>query len=284
MFSKATVFSAVAAVAVAQTISISGASSDCNSALNTLNSDSALTASTKSLLAAGSSFNSTTASSSATEQALSTFCSTPNPISSDAVRSALSTLYSKCGPELSAGANKEVTEIYDVVYALVPYRNALCSKNDDGKFCAASGSASSTIPTADGGSMTAQEVLQSMGTTTPNADVFTKTNALFLFLNPSTSTDTLCSGCSRSILTAYMDFETSLDYAPGLKYSPLLSGQKALYNAIESKCPSGFLEGSLQAAGSLSTGSDNAASPRQVLSGVTTFSTVLLSALALAAF
>lgn len=282
MFAKAAFLSAIVAVVAGQGISVSGASSGCNDALNKVNSDSQLTTCTASLLKAGQSFSASGASSSSTQQALSSFCSTP-ACDESAVRSALTSIYAACSSELAGGSNKDVLAIYDVLYTMLPFNKALCSKSDTGGYCAVSSSGSSNIPTTDGSSMSAQQVLNNLGTTSPNVDTFSKTNLPFLFLTPDASSDTLCTSCARNIMSAYLDFETNLDYAPGFSSSALLSGQKPLYSAIQSKCGSDFLDGSLQAAGAISTGS-NGASPRQVLSGAGSVAAVLASVFALAAF
>jgi len=45
-----------------------------------------------------------------------------------------------------------------------------------------------------------------------------------------------------------------MPYGPGIGSSYLLSGQPALYAAINSECGASFLSGQVQAAGALSTG------------------------------
>jgi len=79
------------------------------------------------------------------------------------------------------------------------------------------------------------------------------TNLAFLFLTPSQDATTLCTACSRNVLTAYINFESDVPYAPGLNQSQLLDTQSALYSAIQSKCPAGFLNGAVQAAGGIVT-------------------------------
>jgi uncharacterized membrane-anchored protein YitT (DUF2179 family) len=88
----------------------------------------------------------------------------------------------------------------------------------------------------------------------PNMTTYHDTNLPFLFFSPTQDATTLCTACSRNVLTAYINFESDVPYAPGLNQSQLLDTQSALYNAIQSKCPSGFLNGAVQAAGGLSGG------------------------------
>jgi len=88
----------------------------------------------------------------------------------------------------------------------------------------------------------------------PNITTYHDTNLPFLFFTPSLDATTLCTACSRNVLTAYINFESNDPYAPGLSQSLLLDTQSDLYSAIQQKCPSGFLSGAVQAAGGLSGG------------------------------
>lgn len=137
-------------------------------------------------------------------------------------------------------------QIYDVLYALIPFRTATCSKDDSGTYCATE--IAGTVPTASSLYTESQEVV------TPNFDSLNSTNAAFLFLDPTLSTDKLCTTCTRAVLTSYISFESDIAYGPGLSNSVLLGGQSALYKAVVSGCGSSFLSGAVQAAGSLSGG------------------------------
>jgi hypothetical protein len=88
----------------------------------------------------------------------------------------------------------------------------------------------------------------------PNTTTFGNTNLLFLFLNSGMSSSELCTSCTSSIMTAFINFESNVPYGPGLANSALLSGQSALYSAIENQCGSSFLSGTVQAAGGISAG------------------------------
>jgi len=72
----------------------------------------------------------------------------------------------------------------------------------------------------------------------------------------------LCTTCTRNILTPWITLGSNNPYGPGMSNSLLLAGQPALYQAINSKCPSGFLSGAVQAAGGLSGGLVSGAAPR----------------------
>ena len=86
----------------------------------------------------------------------------------------------------------------------------------------------------------------------PNMTTYHDTNLPFIFFTPSLDATKLCTACSRNVLTAYINFESNVPYGPGLSQSQLLDTQSALYDAIQQKCPAGFLSGAVQAAGGLS--------------------------------
>jgi len=88
----------------------------------------------------------------------------------------------------------------------------------------------------------------------PNMATYHDTNLPFLFIKSSLDATKLCTTCTRNVLTAYINFESNVPYGPGLSKSQILNTQPDLYAAIQTKCPSGFLSGAVQAAGGLSGG------------------------------
>lgn len=88
----------------------------------------------------------------------------------------------------------------------------------------------------------------------PNMTTYHDSNLPFLFLKPDLDATTLCTSCTRQILTIYINFESSIPYGPGLSSSQLLDTQNDLYSAINSKCPAGFMTQAVQAAGGLAGG------------------------------
>lgn len=184
--------------------------------------------------------------------------------SSDSVKSAISTLssgsscpettirgtltdfYGACQEELTSNLNAAAVQIYDVLYTIIPLVNAATSKDDSGNFCATE--IAGTAPSASSLYSTEQTVV------TPDFNTLQSSNAVFLFLTPSLSSDKLCTTCTRNIITSYISFESDISYAPGLPNSVLLKGQSALYQAVQSTCGATFLSGAVQAAGSLSDG------------------------------
>jgi len=163
-----------------------------------------------------------------------------------------------------------VVQIYDVLYTLTPMRTSVCSKDNNANWCvmAAATTTRDVEDEVSGGSTvglaqllallyTDNSALKRRAETSaivPNMTTYHDTNLPFLFFTPSQDATTLCTACSRNVLTAYINFESDVPYAPGLNQSQLLDTQSALYNAIQSKCPSGFLSGAVQAAGGLGAG------------------------------
>jgi len=169
--------------------------------------------------------------------------------------------------------------MYDVLYITMPLRNAVCSKDDSGKYCVTqSKPAPATSSASDGGPdkalagggtymspQAAQANLVNSGPAAnarradapaliPNTTTFRNSNLLFLFFRSDLASADLCVTCARNTLTAYINFESSVPYAPGLSASVLLSNQNTLYTAIQNTCGKSFLSGAVQAAGGLAGG------------------------------
>ncbi|KAH9851295.1 hypothetical protein C2E23DRAFT_831921 [Lenzites betulinus] len=270
-FAAATLF---ATVVLAQSASLipSGISSACSDYLTTFNNDNSLSSCTSSIINATSAFApstnasaaATTHSSSSISTALNTVCSSASTCSTTTIRSALADFYTACSAELTA-PNAEVVKLYDALYAITPYKQAICSKDDSGSYCAnqiAANASSSTGTVASiskfisssAVSLTRRATAQSVVALQLNATTFADNNLLFLLLQPSLSSDALCTTCTRNIITSYISFESSTPYAPGLNNSVLLAGQSALYNAVQTTCGSSFLSGAVAAAAGLSGG------------------------------
>ncbi|KAI6112055.1 hypothetical protein EDD16DRAFT_1883292 [Pisolithus croceorrhizus] len=185
------------------------------------------------------------------------------------VSAQLSSFYAACSAELTSTPNSDVKRMYDTIYVLPPLRTAICSKSDNGQYCAAQlGSQSGKVDavtqgsnpssleqylytTQSGSSVTRRD---SSSALIPNVTTYEDTNLVFLFLEPSTDSTTLCTSCTRSILTSFITFESNTPYAPGLNNSVIMGGQTALYNSVQSTCGTNFLSGAVQAAGGLSSG------------------------------
>jgi hypothetical protein len=91
--------------------------------------------------------------------------------------------------------------------------------------------------------LNARQVQQSTFATviTPNSTTYRTTNLPFLFLQPSFTSSQLCTPCTREIMVAYIKWESAVPYALGLSASPILGGQLALWNAINSTCGTNYV-------------------------------------------
>jgi len=242
----------------------------------------------------GPSATTTNFSTSDVSSALDSLCSNPSTSCADTIRAQLASFYTACTPELTGtNPSKDALRTYDTLYAFIPFQNTLCSKDETGTYCPlkvslgspAANSSSSTGPLPSGavshvavssGPSPADLVLNNLwgvaGTAglkrrdtvtvvqnytaalVPNTTTFRTSGLCFLFLTPQTNPSTLCTSCTRTIVSNYIDFEQSVIYAPGLQNSLLLGGQPALYSAIQTECGANFMSGAVQAAGGISNG------------------------------
>jgi hypothetical protein len=244
--------------------------------LNTLNSASDLNSCLATFTNATSAFapgSNTTTSSAAITSALNNLCasSVSTACPESLIRTQLTSFFTACSAELTTGAVADVVKMYDVLYAILPMTTAACSKGDDGSYCVLAPVTTTREVSDDvgGSSLQLSDLLSLLYTDdnsalkrravqvaaiVPNTTTYHDTNLPFLFLKPSLDATTLCTTCARNVLTAYINFESNIPYAPGLSNSQILSSQNDLYSAIQSKCPAGFLSGAVQAAGGISTG------------------------------
>ncbi|KAI6118170.1 hypothetical protein F5141DRAFT_1096663 [Pisolithus sp. B1] len=142
----------------------------------------------------------------------------------------LSSFYAACSAELTSSPNSDVKRMYDTIYVLPPVTT--------GQYCAAQ------LGSQSGNGSNPSSLGQYLYTTQSGSTI---PILVFLFLEPSTDSTTLCTSCTRSILTSFITFESNTPYAPGLNNS-------ALYNSVQSTCGTNFLSGAVQAAGGLSGG------------------------------
>ncbi|GAA5947601.1 hypothetical protein JCM3765_000995 [Sporobolomyces pararoseus] len=83
----------------------------------------------------------------------------------------------------------------------------------------------------------------------PNSQTYRSMSLPFLFLSSSLPSTTLCTPCTKQILTNYISFESRQPYALGLANSPILGGQGELWQGTGEKCGSGFLSNIMQMSG-----------------------------------
>jgi len=264
------------AVAYAQTNPLipSNISSDCSQYLANLDSDPQILSCTKAFTNAAASFgvgsNSGNASASAINSALNTLCPNLSACPQSVIRSQLTSFYTACSNELTTSLNSDVLRAYDVLYVLYPLSQAVCTKDDSGNYC---------VLEAGSTSNTTKNLLVSSGSTAsspanglwlplpsknsrrgeqqviiPNLQQFKDENLAFLGIQSSLSSDQLCLPCTRNVLNQYIQFTSSLPYAPGIANSALMGGESDLYQAVQEKCGAPFLSGSVQAAGGISGG------------------------------
>ncbi|KAF9221742.1 hypothetical protein BS17DRAFT_757119 [Gyrodon lividus] len=293
----------------------SGISSGCTSYFTSLNNDEGFASCTSPFTTALQEFapgtNAINATTANINTALNNLCSSNafNACPESTIRSQLSSFYAACSAELTSTPNQDVKRTYDSLYILMPLRQAVCSKDDNGKYCAAELSSSSgtvgnvdvvdpeesrkqvllnqyLYSTPDGISPNVVARRRDLSNTTaaliPNTTTYQDTNLVFLFLEPSMNNTSLCTTCTRNIMTSYITFESNCPYAPGMSSTLLLSGQTALYNNITSKCGASFLSGAVQAAGGLSSGIMSGAAPRSISQDISVAVSAILGGAAFA--
>jgi hypothetical protein len=266
------------------------ASSACTTYLNKLNSDTALSGCLTPLITAMSSYTgSGSGSASALSKTLNNLCAS-NACSASMMRSKLTEYKDACSAELT-GANPDsiVIQNYDIMYAMIPFKTAMCAKDADTQaYCLLNiGTGSSTagttsnIATGPSESVTyARDHLtnayvasrkRASGQTVlvPNTDTYRNTNLMYLFTSPDMNSGELCTSCTQQIVSKYVAFESSTPYALGLKNSPLLGGQSELWSAITEKCPASFLTEVTNIAGAGTANQISAASPARAGSVIT---------------
>ncbi|KAH7927554.1 hypothetical protein BV22DRAFT_1060682 [Leucogyrophana mollusca] len=312
------ILSALISLAVAQSSTSNpliptGISDGCSTFLNDLNNNATFSSCTSPIISATSQFgpggNSTSPSTGTINSALNNLCSTSafNACPDSTIGGQLSAFYSACSAELTSSPNTDVIRTYDVLYLITPLREAVCAKDDNGKYCvtelanstssSAAGNVDIETPssnenlqknlwipageTADT-TVTRRDISNTTAALIPNTTTFQDTNLVFLFLQPAMSSGQLCTTCTRNIMAPYITFESKIPYGPGLGKSPCMSGQSALYDAIQSTCGQSFLSGSVQAAGGISSGILSGAAPRMVSQDVNAFVAAVMSAAALA--
>ncbi|GAA5883631.1 hypothetical protein JCM16303_004923 [Sporobolomyces ruberrimus] len=83
----------------------------------------------------------------------------------------------------------------------------------------------------------------------PNSQTYRSMSLPFLFLSSTLPSTTLCTPCTKQILTNYISFESRQPYALGLANSPILGGQGDLWQGTGEKCGAGFLSNIMQMSG-----------------------------------
>ncbi|SRR6266702_2168176 len=234
----------------------SGISATCQAFYVQLNANATLSTCLKPLISATSAFgagsNPTTITPSTISSTLNNICSS-STCDSTLISTELALFYQACQTELTSSKTPGVILTYDVIYTFGLLQKALCQKDDSGSYCALNMSSSSSPSTTKRSSLLDRRG-DSQVALVPNVDKYSKENIVFLGLLPNMSSDHLCTPCTRNVMNVYTSQLNTVPYGPGIKSSVLLSGQSALYDAVNSVCGASFLSGEVQAAGALGTG------------------------------
>lgn len=239
--------------------------------MTSLDSDPQILSCTKAFTSAVTNFgvgsDSSTVSASTVTSTLNTLSTSLSACSESVIRGKLTDFYAACSNELTSSPNPDVTRAYDVLYVLYPFSQAVCTKDDSGNYCVLEvGSTSNSTKTLLSSDSTDSPPVDGLWSPLPNGNTrrgedqvvipnlqeFKRLNLVFLGLLPSLTADQLCKPCTRNVLNQYIQFMSSIPYAPGIQNSPTMGGETDLYNAVQQKCGAPFLSGSVQAAGGIS--------------------------------
>jgi hypothetical protein len=226
---------------------------------------------------------------------LTQLCASSTKCDDSQLRSYLGQFYSACSVELTsteASYSERIREMYDYLYIVNPFRAAVCTKDGASqKYCvleiASQAAAASAAPNeaenaTSVANSTTNEAAQNLviynpisdltrrmfpqlsarapgdaqtSYMTPNATTYRSTSLPYLFLQADMSSKLLCSTCTKSIMAAYISWESQVPYALGLGSSPILGGQQDLWSGIGQTCGANFTDSiSAQAGVSNTTG------------------------------
>jgi len=155
------------------------------------------------------------------------------------IQTAVTSFYAACQGELVSGSQPSVGTTFELLYAIIPMRNAVCSKSTDGSYCL------SKAKKAGGHAKRADDQAQMSQI---NPEVWNQNNVQYLFMDVNQSVEQLCTACTKQILVAYVSYENAQTFPLGISNSKILGGQKQLWQAITAKCPADFTNGILSSA------------------------------------
>ncbi|PWN54157.1 hypothetical protein IE53DRAFT_359424 [Violaceomyces palustris] len=251
----------------------SDASPQCQSFMVALNADDNLKSCTTPLLDATSYYISTTNSSASStnkdsleatlKESLAKLCGS-NTCDSNLIRTNLTNYWDACSAEIQANI-PQVRDVYDTLYMINPFKDSICTQDNDGNYCvmtiAHSSSSSQTTSTTTKRSVSEADVLDPRSSLdegegyvddsfllprqatnlestadSVQANSTQGKNPAFLFLSPESDQSVLCSQCAKKILASYISFETSIPYAIGLQNSDVLAIQSSIYKQAKKLC------------------------------------------------
>jgi hypothetical protein len=290
---------AVSSPSSSSLIPTTGVSSACTSFLNTLNNDTAIQACTAPLLSAtqfytnasaaakNSTAANTTSSADALTSSLSQLCASNTGCNSSLIRQYLSQFWTACDTELRA-ENSQILAIYDVLYLLNPFHQAVCTRDDTNDYCVlniASDTATESSTTPSKRSMFDEDgqirKRQAVASSAVSGAELSSSNIAFLFLQTTSDKAVMCSSCAKNVMASYISFETSIPYAIGLANSGILGNQANLYNTMAKTCGNDFTTAINAAAGTTAFTTVSGASSRATIGTAATIVVASIAAVVL---
>lgn len=222
----------------------------CNTLINQLNADDQIKKCTDPLLTATQTYaNATQKSGSDISTALTTslgdLCGSNAGCDTGLIRTYLSQFWDACSDDIK-NKNQKVSDVYDVLYLINPFREAICTKDAGQNYCLQTiASSAATSPKRSLLEETFEPLVERQASSSSGDDLSSaasaaddqaNNNIAFLFLQPTAQKSVLCGDCAKNILASYISFETSIPYGVGLANSPILSGQSAIFKKAKSEC------------------------------------------------
>lgn len=251
-------------------------SNDCNNLLTQLDQDSIFQTCTKPLINAAVQYANESAHQTNQNQqtlykSLEGLCRDDNPCDRPLVRHYISSFWERCADDMEGNDSPQLRQLYDYVYMFIPFRDAVCSEDQNNNYCVESLSSAhqedappdesaSSEPAPSKRSLQDQflvgrsfvppvvqeepyEAAIRAAMPSSNASkVLNATSQAFLFLSPSSPRGVLCSHCSSQVLANYVKFELASPYALGTKRSSALGVQSEIFDQARQQCGDGFIE------------------------------------------
>lgn len=180
------------------------------------------------------------------------------------VRQFIAQFWDQCTDELEARQD-QIVQLYEYLYIFIPFRDAICSRNQQGDYCLAALAPSMAtdadsdmvqlyrrgVPDIDANDVESDAYWERVMPSIPRASTLAakmpalpqlQPQQIFFFLSGSSPKDTLCTECARHVLASYIRFELSAPYALGLDSSQVLQSQQAIFEQAKHVCGSDFVE------------------------------------------
>ncbi|WFD18655.1 hypothetical protein MCAP1_000862 [Malassezia caprae] len=180
------------------------------------------------------------------------------------VRQFIAQFWDQCTDELEARQD-QIVQLYEYLYIFIPFRDAICSKNEQGDYCLADLAPSMAndagsdmvqvyrrgVPDIDANDVESDAYWERVMPSIPRASKLAakvpslpqlQPQQVFFFLSGSSSKETLCTECARHVLASYIHFELSAPYALGIDSSQVLQSQQAIFEQAKRVCDDHFVE------------------------------------------